>query len=199
MTEAYPLQWPTHVPRHHGARTRANFSKQVVRSFAVVRDELLNELKLLGVKRASVVLSMNIPPRRDGLPYSGMRQPDDVGVAVYFTLRDQPKCFAVDKWDRVEDNMRAISLTINALRGLSRWGSQDMVDAAFQGFDALPASSAHGWWVVLDVRRDEPAHQIESRYRFLVKHAHPDMGGDADKFIEIQAAYNEFKRERGAL
>lgn len=36
--------------------------------------------------------------------------------------------------------MRAIEKTIEALRGLERWGAKEMVNAPFRGFKALPAS-----------------------------------------------------------
>lgn len=198
MTEAYPLHWPVGWPRTEKRnRARAHFSVQRVRPFSIIRDELLNELKLLGADRETVIISSNIPLRLDGIPRAGQRAPDDVGVAVYFELNGQSKCFPCDKWDRVEDNLRAISLTINALRGLDRWGSKHMADAAFQGFDALPAQSEHGWWVTFDIERDAPTERVANRYRVLARHAHPDTGGDVERFHEIQAAYEEFKRERG--
>lgn len=199
MIEAYPIQWPVGWPRTEKSdRVRAHFSKQVVRSLAVVRDELLNELKLLGADTESVVINSNMRLRKDGFPVSGQAQPEDVGVVVYFDLNGQPKAFPCDKWDRVEDNMRAISLTINALRGLDRWGSKHMADAAFQGFDALPAQSQQGWWSVLRISRDALTESVQTQYRSLVMKHHPDRAdGDVELFHQIQSAYEEFKRERG--
>lgn len=197
---AYPLSWPIgweRTPR--SARVRANFSKQVVRSFATVRDELLNELRLLGVRRHTIVLSSNIPVRRDGLPYANMRIPEDVGIAVYFELNGEQKCFPSDKWDRVEDNMRAISLTINALRGLDRWGSKHMLDAVFAGFAALPAGGGDApgaWWLELGVSPDATREEIKTAYFTLVRREHPDRGGDPERFHRIQRAYQQAKEAR---
>src|SRR5690606_9584801 len=128
--EAYPLQWPDGWPRTDRP-ARARFDT----SFARARAELLNELRLLGA--TGVVISSNIELRRDGLPYANAKQPDDRGMAVYFTLRGEQQCIPCDVWDRTEDNLQAIRLTVAALRGLDRWGAKEMVNAAFRGFKAL--------------------------------------------------------------
>ncbi|WP_051532952.1 hypothetical protein [Arthrobacter sp. 9MFCol3.1] len=111
------------------------------------------ELRLLGVK--NIVLSSNQELRRDGLPYAKRPQPMDRGVAVYFEREGKQQCIPCDKWSRIEDNVQAIRKTIEALRGLERWGAKSMVDAAFQGFLALPATSQAmqlaAWWEVLGV------------------------------------------------
>lgn len=190
--EAFPLQWPAHWPRtKHPQRARFDTSQDSA------QRGIVYELELMGVNSGSIVISTNIELRRDGLPYAKQRHMSDPGVAVYFIRDGQELCVPCDKWDRIQDNMQAIRKTLEALRGIERWGAKSMVDAAFQGFDALPAQSLHGWWVVLDVRRDESTEQIEARYRFLLKQYHPDRGGNVDMFHEIQSAYDEFKRERG--
>src|SRR5262245_44424311 len=132
-TTRYPLYWPDgrlRTPR----RSRSEFK---VYSFAVVRDQLLNELKLMNAR--DVILSTNLMLRNDGLPLANQRQPADPGVAIYFTYKGKAVAFACDRWDKIEDNVQAIRHTINALRGIARWGTGDMVDAAFTGFLALPA------------------------------------------------------------
>lgn len=47
-------------------------------------------------------------------------------------------CFACEKWQDVYGNIYAIGKTIEALRGIERWGTGDMVEQAFTGFVALP-------------------------------------------------------------
>jgi hypothetical protein len=98
---------------------------------------LLDELKRLGAR--TVVISSNLQIGQHGLPLSKQRTPEDPGIAVYFVLNGKEQCIPCDKWDRTEDNIKAIGKTIEALRGLDRWGAKDMVDAAFMGFKALPA------------------------------------------------------------
>lgn len=198
--EAYPLYWPAGRPRtDRHRRARSKFET----TFARARDELVRELKLLGAR--NVVLSTNIALRRDGLPLAGQRQPDDPGVAVYFSRTtkgvERQLCFACDRWEKVEDNVWAVCKTIDALRGIARWGTGDMIDAAFTGFQALPAPPVmvdrRAWWEVLGVDRDFEERNVHYRYLELSRRHHPDRGGDPKVMEEINSAYDDFKRERG--
>ncbi|KAF7958244.1 hypothetical protein AWV80_01355 [Cupriavidus sp. UYMU48A] len=99
------------------------------------------------------MISTNVPLRQDGLPYASYRKVDDEGVAVYFTLDGQQMSFACDRWNKVEHNMHAIVKTIDALRGIARWGTGDMMRAAFTGFAALPSpSTVRSWREIIGVR-----------------------------------------------
>ncbi|TXH52786.1 MAG: J domain-containing protein [Desulfurellales bacterium] len=193
MTENYPLHWPAN--RSRTLRDLRQNSSFKVPSFGRVRDELMRELSLLGAK--NIVLSTNVPVRLDGLPYSGMRQPEDTGVAVYFTHGKRQMAFACDRWHKVEDNLRAVQRTIEALRGIERWGSGDMLEAAFTGFQALPAPAAgRDWSSVLGCPKDSPLDIIENHYRDLVKKHHPDAGGSAEKMAELNAAIAQARKDR---
>ena len=46
-------------------------------------------------------------------------------------------------------------------------------------------------WSILGVQRDAAAEDIKAAYRRLAKDHHPDLGGDPDRFIEIQKAYQQ--------
>lgn len=48
-------------------------------------------------------------------PHSKAKEPDDPGVAVYWTMDGQPQVMACDKWDLVRFNLRAVGLAM-ALR-----------------------------------------------------------------------------------
>ena len=194
-TTAYPLQWPNGRPRTPQYQIRP--SKFEPTSFAVARDNLLAELKRLGAR--NVVLSTNTELRQDGLPYSGRRQPDDCGVAVYFTDRKQRQmALACDRWKKIEDNLRAITKTIEALRGIERWGSGEMLDAAFTGFAALPPSpQSKPWHEVLGVMPKASFVEVNDAYRRESLRHHPDRGGSTEAMTKVNAAYEQFKKERG--
>lgn len=192
MTQAYPLHWPA-----HRARTRyQERSKFKSPTFTTVVGELMHELTLLGA--ADVVLSTNIPLRQDGMPYGRFTIPQDKGVAVYFKYRRKPMCFACDRWDRVEDNIRAVQRTIEALRGIDRWGSGDMLEAAFTGFQALPAPAGKEWWQVLEVTKDTSLEDAEMHFKLLARRHHPDNGGSSEKMAELNAAIAQARREKSA-
>src|ERR1035441_10176563 len=127
MTEAFPLQWPTGRPRtQYPARSRFDTSQERA------QRTIVEEVRRMG--GSQLVISTNIELRRDGMPYANRREPSDKGVAVYFDYKKRPMCFACDRWDRIGDILYAIAKTIEALRGIERWGSGSMVEQAFTGF-----------------------------------------------------------------
>lgn len=187
----FPLYWPDGRPRHRGQRMQSRFK---VDSFTRVRDELLNQLKLLGAR--DVILSSNLKLRQDQLPLAGQAQPTDTGVAVYFQRKGKSLAFACDQWRKIEENMQAIRHTIEALRGIARWGTGDMVDAAFAGFAALPA--AIDWRMILGVGADATGADVDDAARRLLRDSHPDRGGTAEKFDEVMKAI-EAARDAGIV
>lgn len=191
IAEGYPLQWPAGWPR---AQSRQYSNFYATQSQA--QQGILHQLKLL--KAQDVVISTNVRLRRDGLPYTGDRAPADPGVAVYFILNGQQQCIPCDKWARVWENMRAIEKTIEALRGIERWGAKEMVDAAFRGFQALPAPSGGEyleadapWYVILGVNQFASKDEIKVAYREKAKSAHPDQGGSSREWESLQRAYDK--------
>jgi hypothetical protein len=99
----------------------------------------------------------------------------------------------------VGDNLRAIQLTVAALRGIERWGSTGMVTAAFTGFSALPARSTAGepaWWEVLGINPQASVPEIETAFRERANAAHPDIGGSAEAFHQVTRAYRMAKELR---
>lgn len=205
--EAFPLCWPTGRKRtaQHN-RERARFDM----TFARARDEVVRQIEMMCGKyehyrlETGLIISTNIALRRDGLPLASQRQPDDPGVAVYFKYKKRQMCFACDRWEKVEDNMQAVAKTIDALRGIARWGTGDMMEAAFTGFTALPApgqTSARGWREVLGVANMNPPPTmgyVESVYKMLRSKHHPDKGGNSADFNAVQSAYEQASQELGA-
>lgn len=194
MEDAYPLQWPA-------GRTRTEAHKREWGRFKGLPGDiavgLRDEIQRMGGRQA--VISTNRPVRRDGLPYASAKEPDDPGVAVYFERNGDRVCFACDQYDRVWKNMRAIQKTIEAMRGIERWGSKEMLDRAFTGFAALPPPDApieapgpnalpRPWNDVLGVAANAPWSEIRSAYRERMREA-----SDAEK-TSINLAYDQAKK-----
>lgn len=180
-----PLYWPPGRPR---AKYRQNAAFQM--TLAKARDHLMNEIRLLGGK--NTILSTNLELRLDGLPYANQKAPGDPGVAVYFDYKGTQHCFACDDWRLVEDNVRAIGKTIEALRGIERWGTGDMLERAFQGFKQLPSPESEPWWSVLGFMSEAEAladGNFEIMAKKLLQKFHPDKDdGDEWKFKQVVAA-----------
>lgn len=198
MTEAFPLHWPAGWPR-----TKSPQSSRFNVSFVEARDGLLEEIKRLG--GTLPVLSTNVEIRRDGLPYANQPKPADRGVAVYFLYKNKQRVFACDRWDDVKDNMRALQKTIEAIRGIERWGASEMMERAFSGFDALPPPSAaphdydkRHWRKVFGFGPTEPISRsyLLERYKAKAKYMHPDhpMGSERD-MTELNVAKDEALEE----
>lgn len=186
MSEAYSLAWPFGKPRNKSPQ-RSRFDVQ----FSKARDELMREISMLGGRLP--VLSTNIPLKRDGLPYAGQKEPDDRGIAVYFTLKGQQFCFACDRWDKVGDNIQAIRHTIAALRGIERWGTGDMVQQAFTGFIALPSQESP--YDILGVKPSATLDEIDAAYKQKALFAHPDLGGSTDAMQRLNEARRKLKEK----
>lgn len=207
---AYPLSWPLGWKRTlPQQRQRARFNRKDTNtrtwadgsahsytmskelSVADAISRVLDELRGFGVDRADVVISTNLDVRLDGLPRSGQRAPADPGAAVYWMNESgAPRCMAIDQYDRVADNLAAIAATLGAMRAIERHGGAEVLDRVFQGFAALPAPAGGNWWEVLSTSSTASADEIKAAFRNLARQHHPDSGGDAEKFIQVQQAYD---------
>jgi hypothetical protein len=163
---------------------------------ANARDGLLEEIRLLGGRQ--VIISTNIKTYMRGsqeIPYASQSRLDDCGVAVYFTLKNEQRVFACDRWNRIQDNIQAIRKTIEALRGIERWGSSEMLNRLFTGFAALPETAGQGsgsWWHVLGF--DSPYHDLadfEAAYKRKAKSIHPDRGGSEEEMARLNWAIGQ--------
>lgn len=190
MTTAYPLAWPPGRPRTPAHERRESRFRS---SFATSRALIIDELDRLKARHA--VLSTNIELRIDGLPRANAPNPIDPGAAVYFELKGRPLCMACDRWRTVGDNIHAIAKTIEALRGIERWGSGDMLQQAFSGFAAIAAPKT--WREKLGLGAGDGLDAAEAAFRRLAKERHPDVGGDRLAFTEISEAIADARRELG--
>lgn len=184
--EPFPLLWPEN--RERTPKWKRRHSRFSV-TFGQARTQLLNELAKMGARQ--IVISSNQPVRQDGLPLAVKTRIDDPGVAVYFTRDGKAQCLPCDEWHGVCANLRAIGKTVEALRGIERWGAKAMLDAALAGFIALPAGGNNDWWRVLGVAPTADCTIIEAAWRALAKRHHPDAGGDPAQFRAVQEAFQQ--------
>ena len=184
--EAYPLHWPAGFPRTKQTE-RARFKLSDDRA----RLMLTHEVRLFG--GSYLVISTNIPVRRDGSPRPTAHVAD-TGVAVYFMRAGKPLCIPCDRWASVTDNITAIAHTIAAMRGLNRWGTGELVERTAQAFTALPAHEAD-WPSVLGVARHTPWDAIKARYKELVFKMHPDAGGSEADMTRLNVAFTAARTE----
>lgn len=184
---AYPLAWPDGWPRTESLR-RQRWPNQVTLGAAL--KELESEMRMLGVK--NIVLSSNCS--------LGMENATDPGVVAYGFYDTQQIAVPCDRWNTVAANVRAIAKTINAMRGMERWGAKHMIKAMFQGFTAIRGPGPKPWREVLGIKPEAVVtrEMIRQRRNDLAKNHHPDISGDNDHMAEINAAADRALQEIGA-
>lgn len=195
-TDCYPLTWPLGVARTKSP-VRSSFNP---RTYSAAVREVRDELAKLNARNVVVSTNLAGDSVRNG----------DHGAAVYWTgpagakSAWEPHVITCDRYLRLESNLHAIALSLDALRGLDRWGAVRR-EQAFAGFRALPAGDAgptatRPWRDVLGVPTDgwvatAPPIAIiayaRDRHRDLIRQHHPDRGGDAARAAEINAALDQ--------
>jgi len=201
MPNKYPLQWPEDWSRGDPrARQAAKFKTGLHRAC----QALYYELRLFGGGEA--ILSTNVPLRRDGLPYAE-GDPDDPGAAVWFRAQGEQRVIACDRYNHVAHNVQALAKTVEAMRGIERWGAGQILKRTLAAFIALPAPRAGDvanraddwpWWVVLGVLPDAPLAIAEAAWKQRMK-ACGGAGPEAvDANLAIEAARAAARKEAAA-
>jgi hypothetical protein len=192
--QSFPLQWPLGWKRTlHPGESKFKRDKTIDSTCR----EIMHQLSLMRGSSV-IVISTNIPTRKDGMPYSSYKAPVDKGAAVYFNLKGSPHVLACDKWNSIEHNLWAIAKHIESLRDQERWGVGNL-EQAFAGFKALPQNTSDNystpWWEILGYKSSWEAindgDYILVKYYKLAKQLHPDAGGSEEKMQELNRAKEE--------
>ncbi len=180
----YPLAWP-----EDWKRTRNRQRSRYTTTFIKARDELVKDVRLLGARKS--VITSNMGLRNDGLPLASQRNQDDPGVALWWIdRRGELRAMACDQWDRVHDNVRALGLSVAAIRSLERAGASQILDRAEQSFAVRALPAGRPWWFArLGLTAWPPQlEEIDLAFKALAKVDHPDAGGTHERFIELGVA-----------
>lgn len=198
MRDPFPLSWPegwTRTKYRTGSRFKAD-------SFAQARRDTIANLKLM--RGANIVVTSNVTLNSNGVPdgRGATSRVDDPGVAVWWQQKGGvERVVACDRWISPGENMRAVVKTLEAMRGLDRWGASQIVERAFAGFTALPAGgethSEPDWWEVLDINPtifealngEQLLFIVKGNFKKLSAIAHPDRGGTQDQITALTSAY----------
>lgn len=187
----YPLSWPKEWPRTP-TKAKSQFKTTIYQALKNVQEELVRFGKDSEIAVDEVLISSN---------YSlGNQNPEDSGVAVYFTWDGVPTCIAVDRYQRIEENLQAIFRCIEAERTKLRHGGLNLVRASFRGYAALPpplqAGSGKPWFEILGVKKNAEWGEVVEAHKKLAKQNHPDLGGSQSAMAAINEAFQQAKAER---
>lgn len=134
-------------------------------------------------------------------------RPKHPGVQLFIpdTTKHGDQEFNVDQYPNWEENLRALYLSLNAMRALDRWGVTD--GGQYAGFKALPAAREAGPGsgvdpldILIEVggprigdmirRKEHETHPTQFKRR-VHRITHPDNGGSAEHFHAAQEALNQ--------
>ena len=192
--DSYPLSWPSGWKRTPPEKRERNLRYRI--SLRQSLEELLEELRKMVGDLGYVVLSSNIPVKKDGSQHTiGIINPEDPGVALYWfdPVANASRVIACDAWTEVRENVRALALAVQALRQLERCRATEILDRAFQGFKAMTDGydRTEPWWSVLEIDHGASPEEIKLAYKKQSRKHHPDLGGNATQMAKINRAYQE--------
>lgn len=202
MTVAPIREWPGALTVR---RQRSNFSA----SWSATLSLLTSELRHLGAKDRELLVAIRPEDfRLDGKPRANAKQ-EHPGVILSFDAKVGHLSYAVDTFDRWQDNVRGIAKSLEALRMVDRYGTTKHGEQ-YRGFLALEATAAPAGFAntnvalgyLIDIayrvetfnRDDDPARILRVAQRVT----HPDTGGDAAEFQRVSLAEAKL-REEGLL
>jgi hypothetical protein len=199
-------QWPgTQTVNRQASRFKASFGQTL---------ELLDrEIWNLGGRTA--VIEIALPEsqiRRDGVPYVTSR-PAHPGIIVSFGSTHGPLRYPCDKYTAWHDNLRAIALSLEALRQVDRYGVTRRAEQ-YRGWAQLPGplvtpppmtveEASKFLTQLIGVMPPNAAltfrETFESCYRSAVKKLHPDANGGFPhaQWPQLQKAADLLKKHHG--
>lgn len=197
--------WPRERVRHH---QRSRFEASWTATVTLLRRELDH----LDARNAAILVDCAADDIRvDGTMPKATARVGYPGVVVAFDSVHGPLKYAADRFDRWQDNVRAIALGLEALRKVDRYGITSRGEQ-YTGWAQLPSGShtadssmtvdeaalflaehaghPESW----DLLRDDTTkgrRVVARSYRMAAQRLHPDVpGGDAALFQRLQTAHD---------
>lgn len=141
----------------------------------------LVQYELLRVKAKDIIIGAGFREgdiRLDGWPRSNARVPDHPGIELSFTDRDgQRQVYATDTYAYWQHNVRAIALTLEALRAVDRYGASQ--GKQYAGFRELPAAGE------TSTTRGQVIIQTLGSVKDALRATHPDTRGPDAPYSDI--------------
>jgi len=193
--------WPGESTRE---RQRSRFDTPWRRTLQLFAREVQHIIKPGEIPILEIAVSES-QIRIDGYPKANAR-PSHPGVILSLESKYGPLRYPCDNFDDWQDNIRALALSLEALRKVDRYGVTQHGEQ-YEGWKALPP--AGGSTVTMtaqvaadiiactagrgdeeEVKRDilHDRQWAKSFYLEAAKFAHPDCGGTAASFQRLQTA-----------
>lgn len=160
-------------------------------TFKVAYNDTLGDLhhELKKLKGQDPMLQIDIPAhkiRNDGMPHSNAPNPEFPGVILSFTTPQGAMSFACDNYEDWKSNLRAIVLTLEALRSVNRWGAATSGEQ-YRGYTAIPSNHLD---LAMSLSEAQAFVKPYGSYKDAAKALHPDNNdtGSEYAFKRLQEA-----------
>ncbi len=173
-----------------GKKTLSRKSSPFSSSYGQTLDLLEQELRHLKAKDIVIECAFELKQiRNDGWPYSSAN-PSSPEVIVSFESPKGSLRIPCDKFTHYLANLRAIALSLEALRKVDRYGIT-VGGEQYRGWAQLPPGQS--WRETLGINGEAVTVElINQKFRELAKLLHPDVGGnDSSMALLVEA------RDRG--
>lgn len=199
-----PVQkWPTAptIARDH-SRFKAGLPDTL--------DLLERELCYLRAQDISIELYLTRDQiRNDGWPRADAR-PTQPGVILKYKTNQGQFAWPCDKFTDYRANMRAIALTLQALRAIARYGVTTEKGEQYTGWLQLPASSETDELTALaleiiaignlSIEPDQllsSSEALAAAWRAAITVAHPDLTGNSQQAASVNTARDRIRQLKG--
>lgn len=183
-------------------RTLSPFSATLTSTLALLK----RELRELGAKNTEMLIAISPGAfTLAGRPYANAK-PDHPGIILSFDTSFGHLSYPADQYTTWQDNLRAVALSLEALRKVDRYGVTKRSEQ-YRGFLAIEATAAPAGFATADAaltwlgRVTDTNPLANPPYVVLRKaqrRAHPDAGGDTALFQRVSLAEAKL-RESGLL
>lgn len=181
-------------------------SSQFKAHYNATLDLLDRELEHAGASGVAVQLAVAEQDIAANGNLKGGRLTRHPGVILSYTCKGRQISFPCDKYSDWRENLRAIALSLEALRKVNRYGVSTGEEqytgwARLEGpagstaappklskAEALAILSTAAGWPVIEFNGEVPANLVEAAFREAAKKTHPDAGGNADDFKRVHEA-----------
>jgi hypothetical protein len=193
MTVAPLREWP-------GTLTAQRKRSQFGASLTTTLSQLRSELRLIGAEEVELLIAVEPGQfRLDGRPRAGAKV-QHPGIVLTFETAIGRLSYPCDTFTTWEDNLRAVTLALEALRKVDRYGVTKSGEQyrGFLAIDAprLPATVDEAREYLLSIVRPLDGDWTDA---ILIRRAkaitHPDAGGNTDSFQRVLDAERVIKEQ----
>lgn len=201
--------WPGRLTPADERRNRYRFQA----TWTSTINLLAYELRMLGARDIVVQVDLTEQDiRLDGLPRAHAN-PGHPGIILAFEApKVGPLQFACNTYDHWQANLRAVALTLEALRAVERY-SATKTGEQYRGWQALPPPPASNGQMTVEQAAQFIAEQggrgsasdvlrsptfRAATYREAARRLHPDAGGSHEAFTCLQEAKRVLDEHGGA-